>query len=261
MSNNHFELLKKGDVAALADIHARYNRSIFWVGRRILDDDFVVESLVQDTFLKLWDNRDSIETPRHIYFFLRMVMKRECFTFYTTPKNQFFRKINSLESYENFQDYLAGYDPLKDSESLQHHERDQKVFDRIKKVLPLLSPERKHLIELCLKYGFQYKAISKVMGKGIIETSNEVKKAIKDIKAIINPERTLESKKTPAPGIMVQGVMTGDQKRILELRCKEKHSFASIAASLNLSQKEVHSEFLAAYRIMQEKHQQQLEAS
>ncbi|SFN25033.1 RNA polymerase sigma factor [Salegentibacter flavus] len=257
MLQHIFKLLQQGHPDGLELIYTKYHRNIFWVGRQILDDDFAVETLVQDTFLKLWIHRDHIETPKHIFFFLRMVMKRECYTYYTRPKNKFFSSVNSLESYENYQDYLAGYDPNNDLQHRKDHETQQKAFDRIKCVLPLLTSERKHLIELCLKYGFQYKAISEVMGTSITETSKEVKRAIQDIKNIINQGDTLEMKEEPATAIKVQGEMTAEQEKVLKLRCEKNYSFASIAAALNLSQKEVHSEFMAAYKLMQEKHQQQ----
>ncbi|MEJ4090066.1 sigma-70 family RNA polymerase sigma factor [Galbibacter orientalis] len=261
MAHTTFELLKNNDPAALVQIHAQYNRSIFWVGKRWLDDEFVIETLVQNVFLKLWVFRDRIETPKHIYFFLKFVMKRECFSYYSKPRNKFYRKVYSLENYENYQDYMVGYDPAKDHEHFQDQELEQKMFEKVKKVLPLLSDKRRHLIKLCLKYGFQYKEIGIVMGKSVTETSNEVKRAIEDLKTIIHQGGMAAVKKSPATGIKIQGVMTEEQKRVLELRCKEKQSFAFIANELKLSQKEVHKEFVAAYKLMQEKLEEQLKSA
>ncbi len=259
MRENNYKLLKEGDSSALVDIHARYNRMVFWLGKGNISDDFIVESLVQDTFLKLWANRDNIESEKHLFFFLRMVIKRECYTYYTSPKHKFSRKINALESYENYQDYLAGYDPKDDIQNWKEHESQQADFEKIIQVLPLLKPERKRLIELCLKFGFQYKPIAKVMGTSIIQTSNEVKKAIQDLKNILNQSSTIKANQQCTVKSDCKEQITAEQQKVVRLRCEHKYSFTAIAAELNISQKEVHTAFITAYTLMQEKHDKQFE--
>lgn len=257
MSQQNFELLKNGDPTALEHIHAKYHRRIFWVGKQLIEDEFVIETLAQDTFLKLWEKRDHIERPEHIFYFLRYVMKRECTYFYCRPRNKFHRNLNSLEYYEDYQEYMHGYDPGRGDEHLLDQEDDQKAFNRIRSVFPLLTAERRRLIELCLKYEFQYKTIAQVMGTSITYTSNEVKRAINDIKNIIHQGSNLETKPKPVVAVKLQGTMTLEQKKVLQLRTERQYSFAAIAQELNLTQKEVHQEFMAAYKLMQEKHELQ----
>ena len=132
LSDHHlYELLKKGDPTSLEHIHLRYKRLLFWLGKQMLEDDFVVDTLVQDTFLKLWLHRDSIESPNHILGFLRFVLKRDCITYFNNPKNKFTQLTHSLERFENYQDYLIGSDPEQDKEHLLNHESDQKDFDEV----------------------------------------------------------------------------------------------------------------------------------
>lgn len=260
MKQDNYELLKKGDPTALVQIYAKYHRRIFWVGKREISDEFVIETILQDTFLKLWEKRDQIERPEHIFFFLRYVMKNQCIYYYCRPRNQFHRKINRLEYYGNYQEYMHGYDPRIEDEHIVDQEAEQKAFDRIRCVFPLLSSERRRLIELCLKYGFRYKPIAQAMGISITDASNQIKKAINDIKTIIHQGSSLESDQQQTIGIKVQGEMTPHQAKVLKMRLELKYSFASIASELKLSQKEVHSQFMKAYKLMQEKHKEQLES-
>ena len=185
-------------------------------------------------------------------------MKRECTYFYARPKNNFYRNFNRLENYEDYQKYMHGYDPEKRDEQLLEDKNQQKAFDRISRVIPLLNTERQHLIELCLKYDFRYKIIGQLMGASITYTRNEVKRAILDIKNIIHQGRNLGPNPKPVVVVKLQGKMTEGQEKVLRMRTERHYSFAAIAKELNLSQEDVHKEFMAAYKLMQLKHEQQL---
>ncbi len=246
-----YKLLKDGNPTSLEHIHLRYKRLLFWLGKQILDDDFVVETLVQDTFLKLWLHRDSIETPTHILGFLRFVLKRDCISYFTAPKNKFARLTASLESFENYQDYLIGFDPLQDKEHLLQQESDQKNFDEVNKVLKVINPKRKHLIELCLQYGFRYKHIAEAMGSSIKDISNEVSRAIDDLRNILKENCNENSPIKSQRNEVHQDELSSQQIEIIKRRFEQKSSFAVIARELKLSEKEVHQEFLCAYQYLQ----------
>ncbi|AZB33417.1 RNA polymerase sigma factor [Chryseobacterium bernardetii] len=253
-----YQLLKKGNPISLEHIHLRYKRLLYWIGKQMLDDDFVVETLVQDTFLKLWLHRDSIETPNHILGFLRFVLKRDCITYFNTPKNKFARLMASLESFENYQDYLVGYDPMQDKENLLQQDSNQKDFDEVNKVLKVINPKRKHLIELCLQYGFRYKPIAEAMGSSVKDISNEVTMAIDDLRKILransNEELAIESQKDEVQ----RDELSSQQIDIINRRFEQKSSFAVIARELKLSEKEVHQEFLYAYQFLQNRNKSEI---
>jgi RNA polymerase sigma factor (sigma-70 family) len=246
-----YELLKKGNTVSLEHLHLRYKRLLFWVGWQVLKDDFVVDTIVQDTFLKLWLHRDTIESPDHITGFLRFVMKRDSIAYVIAPRNKFTRLMASLDSFENYQDYLAGYDPLKDVEYLHSQESDQNKFDEVKKVLPVLNPKRKHLIELCLEYGFQYKPIAEAMGSSVTGISTEVSKAIDELRKILKVT-TFEQPEEKVFDTQEQSEkLSSQQLEIIKRRFEQKSSFAVIAKELKLPEKEVHREFLYAYQHLQ----------
>ncbi|UTF92235.1 sigma-70 family RNA polymerase sigma factor [Elizabethkingia anophelis] len=246
-----YELLKKGNPISLEHIYLRYKRLLFWLARQMIEDDFVVETLIQDTFLKLWLHRDSIESPNHILGFLRFVLKRDCISYFNSPKSKFTRLINSLERYENYEDYLVSCDPLKDEESLLGQESDQRNFDEVQKGLNVISPKRKHLIKLCLEYGFQYKPIAEAMGSSVTAISNEISKAIDDLRKIIKGSSFEMAKEKASDHKEKVEELSNRQLEILKRRMEEKSSFKIIAQELKLSEKEVHLEFLQAYSYLE----------
>ncbi|WP_416448387.1 RNA polymerase sigma factor [Leeuwenhoekiella sp. A2] len=257
----HFNLLKQGCPSAFTAIYARYHRRIYWMGRSLIKDSFVVETLVQDTFLILWDKREQIESPTHLVNFLYTVISSECKWYYARPKNQFDRDFYSLDKFPSYQEYMLGYDPAAVDNHLIDQQKKQEDYEKVVHILPLLGTQRKRLIELCFQHGFKYKTISEHMGISITEASNTVKKTIEEIKTILNQGYLPETNKPALAHSKPSIEITEQEARVLELRCEQHYSFGAIAAELNLSQKEVHRAFTTAYKFLQENNEQHLQSA
>ena len=140
---------------------------------------------------------------------------------------------------------------MKDKEYLHSQESDQKRFDEVKKVLNVLDPKRKHLIKLCLEYGFQYKPIAEAMGSSVTGISNEVRRAIDDLRKILNRSSFEKLQEKASDNEEKREKLSSQQLEIVKRRFEQKSSFAVIAKALELPEKEVHREFLYAYQYLQ----------
>ena len=247
----YFDILKSDCPQAFSQIYSKYHRRIYWAGRSLIKDVFVVETLVQDTFLTLWEKRESIESPQHLVNFLYTVISNECKWYYARPKNQFNRECYALEKIDNYQTFMLGYDPTAVDTHREDQQQQQKEYEQVVKVLPLLGSQRQRLIELCLQHGFKYKTISEQLGISIKEASTTLQLTIKEIKNILHQGYVLQPQETK-PIQNEVGQMTAQEARVLELRCEQHYSFAQIANELQLSQKEVHRAFTTAYKLLQQ---------
>ncbi|EAQ50538.1 RNA polymerase sigma factor [Leeuwenhoekiella blandensis] len=250
-ADKHYTGFKHGCPRAFKAIYTQYHRQIYWMGRSLIKDVFVVESLVQDTFLTLWEKRESIESPQHLVNFLYTVISNECKWYYARPKNQFNRECYALEKIDNYQTFMLGYDPTAVDVHLEDQQQQQKEYEQVIKVLPLLGAQRQRLIELCLQHGFKYKTISEQLGISIKETSNTLQHTIEEIKNILHQGYVLQPQEARQKEDEV-GQMTAQEARVLALRCEQHFSFAQIANELQLSQKEVHRAFTKAYKLLQQ---------
>ena len=247
---SRFELFKEGCPYSFKAIYTQHHQQIYWMGRSLIKDVFVVETLVQDTFLTLWEKREQIESPQHLVNFLYTVISNECKWYYARPRNQFNRECYALEKIDNYQTFMLGYDPTAVDIHLEDQQQ-QKEYEQVIKVLPLLGAQRQRLIELCLQHGFKYRTISEQLGISIKETSNTLQLTIKEIKNILQQGYVLQAQE-PEPIKNEVGQMTAQEARVLELRCQQHYSFAQIANELQLSQKEVHRAFTTAYKLLQQ---------
>ncbi len=262
MLQHTFKLLKQGHPDAMEFIYSRYHHTLFWIGKRVIGDEFVIKSILQDTFLKLWEKRDMINDPEHIHSFLLYVMKTDCIYYYCRPRNKFQRSISRLELFDNYQEYMHGFNPEAEDVHLLDQNVNQKYHDQMLRVLPFLESKQRLLIELCLKNNFKYAIISKLMGVSVREASNQVQLTIERIKVIVQSGHTLEKvDHIHSKFENSKFELTKEQAEIFQLRCEEHLSFQKIAKKLKRSHKEVHRQFMIAYKAINQKSKEHLQSA
>lgn len=79
--NDWFHLYRQGDKNAFEKVFDLYYRSIVYFALKILQEDSYAEDIVSETFRKAWDNRERMETPRHLENFLYFVTRNACISY------------------------------------------------------------------------------------------------------------------------------------------------------------------------------------
>ena len=89
------------------------------------------------------------------------------------------------------------------------------------------------------------------MGSSVTVISNEVKRAVDNLRRILRVNYFDQSEKKASDKEEQCEKLSNQQLEIVKKRFEEKSSFAVIAKALELPEKEVHREFLYAYQYLQ----------
>lgn len=116
--------LQKGDYAAFDEFYARYWKLLYRVAFRILKDEHASEDIVQDTFVRFWENRNTIENTN-----IRGWLS-------TTSYRLILKSLKKQEAKEGF-DAIAFQEPLADdADQLLHVRQLQVQIDNCVRALP-----------------------------------------------------------------------------------------------------------------------------
>lgn len=89
------------------------------------------------------------------------------------------------------------------------------------------------------------------MGSSVKDISNEVSRAINDLRKILNRSSFEQPQEKAFDNKEQSEKLSSQQLDILKRRFDQKSSFSVIARELKLPEKEVHREFLYAYQYLQ----------
>ncbi len=162
--------LQKGDVVAFDQIFSKYGNKILYLAKGYLGSKEEAEGLVQEVFIKVWENRKNIK--EHLSF------RSYLFTITYNAIRKFFRaKYRKQEFLKEFlRDFSGsiGYSSLQ----IEYFE----LLEQVDLVVEKLPRRQKQVYKLSREDGLSHKEIAKILSIDTKTVENHIHEAIKRIK-------------------------------------------------------------------------------
>ncbi len=159
------EQLMAGDESAFKQIYFLYSERLYGNLLKLLKSESVAQEILQDVFMKIWNNRQHIDVNKSFRSYLFRIAENMVCNFYKKASRE-----KAL-----LQQLVA-----KSSEEYVHIEetifsREQKHF--LHNAIESLPPQRKQVFELCKVEGKSYDEVSGLLGISISTISDHIVKA------------------------------------------------------------------------------------
>ncbi len=132
-----------------------------------LKDLDTAEEIVQDLFVKFWENRVSIKISSSVRSYLFTSVRNGCLNF--------IKHLKIEESYKKYNELERESGSLTVDEEFEGSELEK----QIRKAIDQLPPERKKVFIMSRFEGLKYREIAEKSGKSIKTIENQMGKAIK----------------------------------------------------------------------------------
>lgn len=241
--DHYYTGFRNGDEKAFEYVYTQYYRPLYRHGYEIVDDEFTVNCIVNEAFLKGWKFRERMENMRHIYCFIRQNVSWKCYTYLSNGTNRFHRRFIHTEHIGNLTEMPEG----------EEHELADRKLKAIEEALPYLPGDRQTMMTLYFKYGYSYKRIARRFGTTNHAISLEVQRSLESLRKIVHAQKRLNDRKPPKPArqLHTEG-MDEETRQVFSMRYVEKQSFADIAEKLDIPLLRVQQLYVVAHRKIKE---------
>lgn len=166
--------LKGGDALAFGLIYDRYKDRLGHSLLHLLKSDILVEEVLQDVFLKIWEQRASIDPTRSFKAYLYRIAENRVY--------DFFRKAAKERGI--LQEIIAANSELYThvEEALLRKENSELLND----VLARLPYQRKRIFVACKLEGKSYKEVAEEFGISTTTVNDHIQKAMQYLKANVH---------------------------------------------------------------------------
>lgn len=165
--------LKKGDRKAFEAIYREYREPLFYLALRYLKDKNLAEDALQDVFLKLWHNRESLNENLSLRGFLFTSMKRHLLNAIRSHKNEILKNTALAQRKEMI---------ANDTENSVNYLQSQEL---IKEGISTLSAKKKEILELSLFEGLSHQEIALKLNLSEHTVRSQISQSTKVLRAFL----------------------------------------------------------------------------
>ncbi|WP_372648936.1 RNA polymerase sigma factor [Draconibacterium sp.] len=169
--------LKKGDPSAFKDVFRLLYPRLKGYCKLFISDDNKVEDLIQETFITLWEKRNSIKPDRSIESYLFVILRNNCLNFLRNEKLEQTSSSVNIEEVSELQ-YLYQIDFLgKEEKSLE-----EQLVESFQVAVDELPDKMRQVFTLCKIEGKKQKEVAEEMGISIKMVEKHIAKAKEQIR-------------------------------------------------------------------------------
>lgn len=162
--------MKGGDESAFRSLYDQYSRGIYHLAFQLLKDEVTAEEVVQETFLKLWENADRLDAKGDIWNYLYVLAKRNCLNrFRNLNRTKVF--LEEIRLRQEMDSYI--YDHTFDAKELE---------DLIQKSIQSLPPKQRTVFEMSRFEGLTHQQIADHLQVSPHTVRNHIVQAMVNIK-------------------------------------------------------------------------------
>lgn len=170
--------LRKGDEKAFAALYNIYKDVLGYRLLRLVKSESLTEELLQDLFMKVWENRAQIDLTKSFKSYLFRIAENSVFDLFRRANRErhILTKIqlSSSEIYTHVEEFLF----KKGNKEMLHQ------------VIDLLPTRRKEVFVLCKIEGLSYQEVADRLGTSVNTVNDHIQKATEFLKTkLTHPSR------------------------------------------------------------------------
>jgi RNA polymerase sigma-70 factor (ECF subfamily) len=176
IDNLLIDKVREGDNKAFEELYYKYSEKLFYFTIRYLKTKEDAEGLVQEIFIKIWENRASLKKGLSFNAYLFTIARNAIFNIHR-------KRLNENAYKEYLRNYIDEYHNKTENDVILSDMK--KRFD---KKIEKLPPQRKLVFQLSRTNGLSYSEISKKLHISEKTVEAHMRLALKTLRAAVNSE-------------------------------------------------------------------------